>query len=58
MLFTGDPTIFAIIFFIERFKWCNSEAIEKTHLGIYCKFFSSLFTIILEIHSVEDRVFD
>jgi hypothetical protein len=34
------------------------EAIEKTYLGTCGKNFISLFAIILEIHSVEDRVFD
>jgi hypothetical protein len=32
--------------------------IEKTCLGTCGKNFSDLFTISLEIHSVEDRIFD
>jgi hypothetical protein len=58
MLFTGHPTILSITFFLERFRWCNLEDIEKTYLGTFGKNFISLFAIILEIHSVEERVFD
>jgi hypothetical protein len=58
MIFTGHSTIFAITLFLEQFRRCNSETIEKTYLGTYGKNSSSLFAIILEIHYVEDRDFD
>ena len=58
MLFSGHLTIFAITFFIERFKWWNCYGIEKTYHGTFGKYFSSWFTIIMEIHSAEYRVCD
>jgi hypothetical protein len=58
MLFTGHLTIFTITLFLERFRWLNLEAIEKKYLGTCGKNCISLFTILLEIHSLEDRVFD
>jgi hypothetical protein len=58
MLFTGHLTILAINLFIEQLRWCDSKDIEKTYLGTYGKNFISLFAITLEIHVVEDRVFD
>jgi hypothetical protein len=58
MLFSGHLTIFDINCFLERFIWLNCYGIEKTYQGTCGKLFSSLFAIIMEIHSVEDRVFD
>jgi hypothetical protein len=58
MLFSGHLTIFAITFFLERFIWLNRYGIEKTYQGTSGKNFSSLFAIIMEIHSVEYRVCD
>jgi hypothetical protein len=58
MLFTGHLTIFSITIFLERFIWLNFYGIEKTYQGTCGKSFISLFTIIMEIHDVEDRFFD
>jgi hypothetical protein len=58
MLFSSHLTIFSITIFIERFRWLNRYGIEKTYQGTSGKNFSSGFTIIMEIHSVEDRVCD
>jgi hypothetical protein len=58
MPFTVHLTIFSITLFLERFKWLNWYVIKKTYLGTCGKNFISLFTMLLEIHSVEDRGFD